>query len=65
MRYWSASGDSKPTFDEAIKHLNNGDETKELDVGHMFGPSWSNHWVKVDIRLPQELTKSDQQVICE
>jgi len=35
-----------------------------LKMGHMFGPSWTNHWVKAVITIPEELRDVDQQVIC-
>jgi hypothetical protein len=35
-----------------------------LEMGHMFGPSWTNHWVKAIITIPEELRNVNQQVIC-
>jgi len=35
-----------------------------LKMGHTFGPSWTNHWVKAVITIPEELRDVDQQVIC-
>lgn len=63
MTYWSAPGDSKPPFKDAVKNLEKGG--KELKKGHVFIPSWSNHWVKVDITLPKELKGVDEDIICE
>lgn len=34
-------------------------------VGDQLGPSWSNHWVKVDMDFPPELRKVEQEVFCE
>ena len=53
----------KPGFEEAIVHLR--DDTKELKKGHIFGPAWSNHWVKVELSLPMEMRDTDEPVICE
>ena len=62
MTYWDAAGMDKPGFDEAIEML--AKKGKELKKGHIFGPSWSNHWVKVDITLPNAMKKGDHDVIC-
>ena len=35
-----------------------------LKMGHTFGPSWTNHWVKAVITIPEEPRDVDQQVIC-
>jgi hypothetical protein len=35
-----------------------------LKMGHLFGPSWTNHWVKAIITIPEELRNVNQQVIC-
>jgi hypothetical protein len=36
-----------------------------LEKGGMFGPSWSNHWVKVEICVPEHLRGVGQPLICE
>ncbi|ORX36276.1 glycosyl hydrolases family 38 N-terminal domain-domain-containing protein [Kockovaella imperatae] len=57
---------SKPTFKEAKAALN-GNHTKDIRKGHLFGPSWSNHWLKVELMLPesfQNVSKS-QEVLWE
>jgi alpha-mannosidase len=64
MTAWSANGMDKPTFQEAMSGLK-GDGAKVIKKGHVFGPTWSNHWVKVDITIPEEFKKGDQQVLCE
>jgi alpha-mannosidase len=63
MSYWSPPRDTKPTFDEAVKHFGENGDARELRKAHVFGPSWSNHWVKIDITIPKEL-REDEQVIC-
>ena len=35
-----------------------------LEMWYKFGPSWTNHWIKAVITIPEELRKVDQQVIC-
>lgn len=64
LTYWSAPGDSKPGFEEGVKQLENG-QAQELKHGHIFGPSWTNHWVKAEITIPQELRGIKQPIICE
>ena len=75
MIYWSCPGDTKASYEEAIKQLArvsaNVDEGKEgrggegeLQMGYKFGPSWTNHWIKAIITIPEELRNVDQQVIC-
>jgi len=36
-----------------------------LRMGHKFGPSWTNHWIKAIVTIPEELREVDQQVICK
>ena len=62
LTYWSAPGDTKPGFDEAVIQLEA--DGQPLQKGFMFGLSWTNHWVKAEITLPEE-TKTAEQVICE
>lgn len=50
LTYWSAPGRSKPTFEEAIRNLNG--KGKEAKKGMEFGPSWTNHWFKVVLKIP-------------
>jgi hypothetical protein len=33
-------------------------------MGHMFGPSWTNHWVKAVVTIPEGLRNVDQPLIC-
>ncbi|KAF2277453.1 uncharacterized protein EI97DRAFT_396215 [Westerdykella ornata] len=45
---------SRPTFKEAISN-----SFKPAKVGESFGPSWSTHWFKVQLRVPERLLKYD------
>ena len=45
---------SRPLFEEATSH---GFETTH--VGAWFGPSWSTHWIKVELRVPSELQNKE------
>jgi alpha-mannosidase len=45
---------SRPSFKEATSH-----KFKETHVGESFGPSWSTHWFKVTITVPEDLQKKE------
>ena len=62
LTYWSAPGETKPGFHEAVKHLEA--DGQPLQKGFKFGLSWTNHWVKAEIILPEEM-RTAEQVICE
>lgn len=53
---WDAPGTERPTFDEAVSN-----EFKETNVGASFGPSWSTHWFKVILTIPDEI--KDEELI--
>ncbi|KAL8711002.1 MAG: hypothetical protein Q9225_007199, partial [Loekoesia sp. 1 TL-2023] len=54
LRVYSPPNLSRPTFKEATSHV-----FKDTHVGESFGPSWSTHWIKIDLKVPQELQKKD------
>ncbi|KAI9679938.1 MAG: Glycoside hydrolase, 38 vacuolar alpha mannosidase [Caeruleum heppii] len=43
---------ARPTFKEAVSH-----KFTPTKVGESFGPSWSTHWFRVQLRVPPELQK--------
>lgn len=45
---------SRPTFKEATSH-----EFKPTKVGESFGPSWSTHWFRVQLTVPQSLRDAE------
>jgi alpha-mannosidase len=47
---WPAPGLSRPSFKDAVDG-----EYEPAKVGDTFGPSWSTHWFKVVIRVPEDL----------
>ncbi|TRM58025.1 glycoside hydrolase family 38 protein [Schizophyllum amplum] len=51
LKSWSAPGLTKPSYAEAMAHI---DEFKPAKKGDRYGPSWSNHWFVVEIELPAE-----------
>ena len=63
MTVWAAPEDRKPTFEEGKSKVDA--EGKPLRKGDRFGPSWSNHWVKVELSLPAQMRNLDQEIICK
>ena len=43
---------SRPSFEEATSH-----DFERTHVGAAFGPSWSTHWIKVELKVPSNLQK--------
>ena len=62
LQVWSAPGLTKPSFDEAMK-LAEG-KWKTAHKGESFGPSWSNHWWKIDLVIPRAW-QGEQVVWCK
>lgn len=54
LSVYSPANLQRPTFEEATSH-----EFHETHVGRSFGPSWSTHWIKVQLRVPAKLQKKD------
>ena len=48
------SHEQRPSFKDSTSH-----EFKSTHVGAWFGPSWSTHWVKVKLRVPDSLQKKE------
>jgi alpha-mannosidase len=53
---------SKPTFEEAVVQLQS--EYRPYRVGDWLGKSWTNHWVKAELTIPDDFLKSDEEIIC-
>ncbi|CAH7683510.1 glycosyl hydrolases family 38 N-terminal domain-domain-containing protein [Phakopsora pachyrhizi] len=49
LEVWSAPDLSKPTFSEAIQQ-----QYQKISKGFKFGPTWSNHWVRVTLNVREE-----------
>ncbi|KAI4171516.1 MAG: hypothetical protein LQ343_004254 [Gyalolechia ehrenbergii] len=54
LQVYSPPNLSRPTFEEATSH-----DFKDTHVGQSFGPSWSTHWIKIELRVPKELQKKE------
>ncbi|KAJ7781792.1 glycoside hydrolase family 38 protein [Mycena maculata] len=55
LKVWSAPGLTKPTFEEAMKQ-----EFKEAKKGDSFGPSCTNHWWKVTLKIPKSFAEYER-----
>ncbi|KAF7594494.1 Glycoside hydrolase, 38 vacuolar alpha mannosidase [Aspergillus hancockii] len=45
----------RPTFKEATSH-----EFKPTHIGASFGPSWSTHWFRIHLTVPEDLRKKER-----
>ena len=45
---------ARPSFKEATSH-----KFEKTHVGASFGPSWSTHWIKVQLKIPSNLQKKE------
>ncbi|KAI9720394.1 MAG: hypothetical protein M1812_002900 [Candelaria pacifica] len=45
---------ARPTFKEATSK-----EFKPTHVGESFGPSWSTHWFRIQLRIPKDLLEKE------
>ena len=52
LSVYSPPHHARPSFDEATSH-----KFEKTHVGAAFGPSWSTHWIKVQLRVPSNLQK--------
>ncbi|RKF60763.1 Alpha-mannosidase [Erysiphe neolycopersici] len=54
LSVWDAPDLTRPTFKEAITH-----SFRDTNVGESFGPSWSTHWFKVQLTIPEQLVSKE------
>ncbi|KAI9669415.1 MAG: Glycoside hydrolase, 38 vacuolar alpha mannosidase [Alyxoria varia] len=52
LSVWSAPDLSRPTFKDATSESNEYHSTR---VGASFGPSWSTHWFRIHMTVPEDL----------
>lgn len=45
---------TRPSFEEATSH-----KFEKTQVGASFGPSWSTHWIKVQLKVPSSLQQKE------
>lgn len=49
LKVWSAPGLDRPLFKDIVDKV-----FRPVQLNDQFGPSWSSHWFKVDVTIPQE-----------
>ena len=54
LSVYSPPGLSRPSFEEATSH-----EFETTHIGASFGPSWSTHWIKVQLKVPASLRRKE------
>ncbi|KAF9872038.1 alpha-mannosidase [Colletotrichum karsti] len=52
LSVWDSPGTSRPSFSEASSQSN---DYRQTQVGQSFGPSWSTHWFKLEITIPEDM----------
>lgn len=57
LSVYSPPDHARPAFKDATKQ-----EFKPTKVGEWFGPSWSTHWFKVHITVPERLRGQDKHL---
>ncbi|PNY28426.1 Alpha-mannosidase [Tolypocladium capitatum] len=55
---WSAPGQERPSFDEAVSH-----DFAETNTGAWFGPSWTTHWFRVHLTVPKEILDEELVIL--
>ncbi|KAL1958715.1 hypothetical protein VTO42DRAFT_3834 [Malbranchea cinnamomea] len=55
LSVYSVPNLERPTFEEATKN-----EFKPTRRGASFGPSWSTHWFKIQLTVPEELRQNER-----
>lgn len=45
----------RPSFNDAVSH-----EFKPTSIGSLFGPSWSTHWFRIRLTVPQHMREKER-----
>ncbi|KAL8912339.1 MAG: hypothetical protein Q9171_002626 [Xanthocarpia ochracea] len=54
LQVYSPPNQTRPTFEEATSH-----DFTDTHVGASFGPSWSTHWIRISLKVPQQLQRKE------
>ncbi|KAJ1030129.1 hypothetical protein NDA16_001042 [Ustilago loliicola] len=54
IQSWTPKAGTKPTFDEAKRQT-----YTKAKKGIKFGPSWTNHWLKLKLNVPKDWAKKE------
>ncbi|GAA5949430.1 hypothetical protein JCM3765_003406 [Sporobolomyces pararoseus] len=55
LELWSSPGKEKTPFEEAIRK-----PFKPVQKGVSLGPSWTNHWFRVTLKVPESWSKAER-----
>ncbi|PGH15631.1 hypothetical protein AJ79_02224 [Helicocarpus griseus UAMH5409] len=55
LSVYSVPNLARPSFKDAVSH-----EFKPTKIGESFGPSWSTHWFKIQLTVPQNMLKMER-----
>ena len=55
LQVWHVPDLARPTFQEVMDKA----KWEETHKGESFGPSWSTHWIKVALTVPEDLSKKE------
>lgn len=59
LSVWHAPGTTRPTFKEATDKLST---YEEAHTGQSFGPSWTTHWFRSYLTVPEELCQKSRHI---
>lgn len=65
INLWSAPGMTKPGFQEANQHVKSSENRKAFKKEDWLGPSWTNHWLHVSLKIPVHFQTSGEPVVFE
>lgn len=55
LSVYSVPDQQRPPFKEATSH-----EFKPTHIGESFGPSWSTHWFRIRLTVPEDMRKKER-----
>ncbi|GAA5929068.1 alpha-mannosidase [Sporobolomyces koalae] len=55
IELWSSPGKEKTPFEEVIRK-----PFKSVEKGVLLGPSWTNHWFRVTLKVPESWAKAER-----
>ena len=61
IKVYSPTFKQRPLFNEMMK--NGKDKFKGCNIGDKFGPSWSSHWFKLELNIPEHWENKEIHLI--
>ncbi|CZR51050.1 probable alpha-mannosidase [Phialocephala subalpina] len=59
LSVWHAPGTTRPTFKDATDKSNS---YEDAHTGQSFGPSWTTHWFKAYLKVPEEMCEEETHI---